>query len=62
MIKKLLNFFSKKHLDVSRVNRLEVIFRGRGRGLVTYFDKSEWMIQDKGKTLKVFVEEVVKDD
>lgn len=40
-------------INVSKVNRVEII--GEGREFVRYFDSGEFQLQDKGRTLKIFV-------
>lgn len=47
---------SKKHYDLDRVTRFEVIDhheKGEGRVFVAYDIKVEFMYQDDGRTLKV---------
>jgi hypothetical protein len=41
-------------LDVTRVNRVEVIDKG-GRICVKYCDDIQWSLQDDNQTLKIFV-------
>ena len=51
-------WFINKALDLSNVNRVEVIDNDTGRGYVKYNFKVKNLIhklQDEGKTLKIFI-------
>ena len=43
----------KNEIDVTHVNRVEII--GEGREFVRYFDSGRFSLQDSGRTLKIFV-------
>lgn len=46
--------FERVKIDVSNVNRVEII--GDGRKFTRYFEHGEFSLQDCGRTLKIFVE------